>query len=160
MIEITTGYFNRHRSRSFLSDAAHDLKDVVFDTLVGRGMSGVLAVTRLAPHFGKHALYIRKPSDNSHGCHLAEGELGSSWLFIDDFVATGSTFNAVENVINQLIADRWKKGEPYPVYAGAYLYEDRIFTSYKSDLRLGSRYALEEVIKARKKAAEGVQNGQ
>lgn len=79
-----------------------EVKDVEFDTLVGRGLSGAIVVPRLAALLGVKWLIVRKPGDSSHSCKRAEGYLGKRWLFVDDFILSGETYGEVVKAIRSI----------------------------------------------------------
>jgi adenine/guanine phosphoribosyltransferase-like PRPP-binding protein len=122
---VFSSYFSRAFASpdSLIEDAKRALKDVRFDTMVGTGLSGALAIPILAPAFGALSLFIRK--EYSHGGELAVGSLGKRWLFVDDFIASGATRQSVKKVVNQLVT------RPYSTFqtefVGTYLYQDTRF---------------------------------
>lgn len=93
---------------------------VDYDTIVGTGLSGTVIVPQLARILDKYALIVRKPNDGSHSRLPAEGKLGERWLFVDDFIYTGTTRTRVIDAVTELAAKRDYKTE----YVGAYLYEN------------------------------------
>lgn len=87
--------------------AKERLADVEFDTLVGTGFSGGVVIPALALAMGKKFVLIRKDNDDSHhGRGLLLGELGSRWIFVDDFVSSGTTRKRVIEKIKQTATDR------------------------------------------------------
>lgn len=87
--------------------AKERLADVEFDTLVGTGFSGGVVIPALALAMGKKFVLIRKETDDSHhGKGLLLGELGSRWIFVDDFVSSGSTRKRVIEKVKQTAVDR------------------------------------------------------
>lgn len=76
-----------------ISRASLSLRGVNFDTMIGRGLSGALAVPTLARALGKHWAIVRK-DDGSHSYDRVEGSIGERWVFVDDFVSTGKTMRA------------------------------------------------------------------
>lgn len=62
-----------------------------FDTLVGTGLSGTIAIVKLASVWNKHTAFIRKTSESNHSSRIIEGSIGKAWLFVDDIISTGST---------------------------------------------------------------------
>ena len=79
-----------------IAQAADDLADVDFDTLVGTGLSSAVVIPALALRMGKRFVLIRKEGDDSHhGGGRLLGNLGSRWIFVDDFVSSGHTRNRV-----------------------------------------------------------------
>lgn len=75
-----------------IDTAQKHLADVDFDTLVGTGFSGGIVIPALALSMGKKFVLIRKETDDSHhGKGRLLGQLGSRWVFVDDFVSSGRT---------------------------------------------------------------------
>jgi len=89
----------------YMDNAVFDLQQVVreaveilrpvaseFDTLVGTGFSGSIIIPTLALRLRKKFVLIRKETDDSHhGSGRLLGELGTRWIFVDDFVSSGRT---------------------------------------------------------------------
>lgn len=89
-----------------IETAQQELADVDFDTLVGTGLSGGVVVPSLALAMGKKFVLVRKETDDSHhGGGRLLGELGSSWIFVDDFVSSGMTRRRVIRKINRAAKD-------------------------------------------------------
>lgn len=103
--------------REFIREARAALQSVDYDTLVGTGLSGSLAIPLLARFLRKRWMIIRKPQDGSHsGTH--EGQLGRRWLFVDDFISTGATRKRVMNGVRKMSqSSSWKT-----TYVGTYTY--------------------------------------
>lgn len=99
------------------------LEEVDYDTMIGTGLSGSLVIPYLARRLGKHWAIMRKPEENSHSDHSFEGEIGDRWLFVDDFMATGST---AQRVIDQ-VKDAVFRGGGKTELVGAYLYTYNTF---------------------------------
>jgi len=100
--------------------AINALSSIDFDTVVGTGLSGLLPLQRLAEIFGAQFLAVRKPKDSIHSAGLAEGFLGERWLFIDDFISSGGTFNRVHAVVELIAAERGHITQ----CAGAFCYDE------------------------------------
>ena len=84
-----------------ISTAQKRLAGVEFDTLVGTGFSGSVVIPALALAMGKDFVLIRKRDDDSHhGGGRMLGRLGARWVFVDDFVASGSTRRRVISKVN------------------------------------------------------------
>jgi orotate phosphoribosyltransferase-like protein len=77
------------------------LKGVEYDTMVGTGLSGTLVVPTLARTLGKYWAIVRK-EHSPHTSSMFEGEIGQSWLFVDDFICSGKTLNRVKDVIGDI----------------------------------------------------------
>lgn len=73
-----------------------------FDTLVGTGLSGTIAIVKLATVWHVHTAFIRKPSESNHSTRIIEGSIGNKWLFIDDIVSTGGTLNRCATMVTQI----------------------------------------------------------
>lgn len=74
------------------------------DTLVGRGISGCMAVPMLAAAAGKLFAVVRKPNDGSHSGSTVEGRIGRRWLFVDDFIASGETYRITREEVRKVAA--------------------------------------------------------
>lgn len=76
-----------------------------FDVLVGRGVSGTVMVSRLAPILGKRFIVTRKPAENSHTGYEYEGNVPTTdtfrWTFVDDFISSGATFMDTYRVMRE-----------------------------------------------------------
>ncbi|ASZ75497.1 phosphoribosyl transferase [Mycobacterium phage Kimona] len=96
------------------------LAGVEYDTLVGTGLSGTIAVTTLARLLDKNYLVVRKPNDGTHSSQKVEGKLGKKWVFVDDLIATGTTFARVWDAMH-LVSEKWNFTSQY---VGAFLYSD------------------------------------
>lgn len=99
--------------------AKRELADLDFDTIVGTGFSGGVVIPALAMALGKNYVLIRKDTDDSHhGAGRMLGTLGKRWLFVDDFVSSGSTRTRVLERIENTMLDR----DFTSTYVGDYLY--------------------------------------
>lgn len=109
-----------------IATAKKRLADVDFDTLVGTGFSGGIVIPTLALQMDKKFVLIRKETDDSHhGAGELLGELGSRWIFVDDFVSSGRTRRRVISKIDDAL---WReRGESEMV--GEYMYKSRVTES-------------------------------
>lgn len=99
--------------------AKKDLADVDFDTIVGTGFSGGIVIPALALAMGKKFVLIRKETDDSHhGRGRLVGDLGSRWIFVDDFVSSGRTRDRVIKKIEEQVEAYSGATE----YVGQYMY--------------------------------------
>lgn len=101
----------------YMDDALFNLADVIdtakerlanveFDTLVGTGFSGGVVIPALALAMGKKFVLIRKETDDSHhGKGKLLGSIGDRWIFVDDFVSSGTTRRRVIEKINESVAE-------------------------------------------------------
>lgn len=105
-----------------------------FDTLVGTGLSGALLLPKIANALKVDYLIVRKENDGSHSGNIAEGHLGNRWMFFDDLIDGGTTFNRVYKAVNKIVKkeneSRWANRSVHKIeFAGAYLYNsNRSFT--------------------------------
>jgi len=110
-----------------IKNAKRALTGVDYDTMVGTGLSGSLVIPTLARALGKEWAIIRKASESSHAGAGFEGTIGKRWIFVDDFMETGSTERAVMQGVREA-TDLWNRTmpamlqEPLSTYVGAYLY--------------------------------------
>jgi orotate phosphoribosyltransferase-like protein len=111
------------RCDELIATAKSKTDDVLFDTLIGTGVSGSIIVPLLAKELGCFWAIVRKPNDGSHsGCDI-EGDLGERWIFVDDLVNTGAT---VERTRSQIAG--WTERFNWETeYGGAYLYYREIY---------------------------------
>lgn len=102
-----------------IETAKERLADVEFDTMVGTGFSGGLVIPALALAMNKKFVLIRKETDDSHhGEGRLVGELGSRWIFVDDFVSSGKTRHRVVEKVNEAAHERSAHTE----MVGQYMY--------------------------------------
>ncbi len=78
------------------------LKNVDFDAIAFRGMSGCLFASVLAYELRKPMIMIRKRlkeseyRTDSHSCKIVEGDRAAkTFLIVDDFIATGTTVREI-----------------------------------------------------------------
>jgi orotate phosphoribosyltransferase len=108
---------------TIVQDAKAEMRSIKYDTMIGTGLSGALVVPILARALGKKWAIIRKENDGSHTNALFEGEIGSRWVFVDDFIASGATKRRVEQAVREISQ---MYGEP-TTYVGAFEYEKGLF---------------------------------
>lgn len=112
--------------------AVEKLSEIDFDTIVGTGMSGSIVIPLLVKALNDlhgieaNFLLIRKPDASAHtSCHV--GRLGVQWLFLDDFISSGSTRDRVTAAVHEIITDANRyRPDDYPrfetTFVGTYLY--------------------------------------
>ncbi|ORB04352.1 hypothetical protein BST33_00130 [Mycolicibacter minnesotensis] len=120
-LDFRTHYMGSvHEPERLLEHARRQLAAVDYDTLVGTGLSGAIAVTELARQLEKWYLVVRKPNDSSHSNLPVEGRLGERWLFVDDLIETGATARWVREKVTEVA-----KGANFRTeMVGAFLYAD------------------------------------
>lgn len=122
MAYITTQtHYMKHAffdTESILDQARRWLSTVEYDTLVGTGMSGALVIPLIARTLKKRWLVVRKTGVETHSRMLAEGTLGERWVFVDDCIDSGSTYDRVREVVGTLCSQQ----DHEAALVGAYLY--------------------------------------
>lgn len=140
-------------------------KDVVyppleFDTIVGRGMSGALIIPEIARVLKCGWLIIRKSGDKSHSTKVGEGNLGKRWIFMDDLIESGETFNQCAQGIDKIVREYNRGSSPNyqfkTEFAGIVLYNGmRTFTPKQADDMWGTTLWTSPFnVAKRKRAAE------
>lgn len=111
--------------RKLAAEAARGLEGVDYDTMVGVGFSGALAIPGMARELGKNYLILRKSGDShSHGNAPGEGTFGHKWVFVDDGVRTGHTYKRA-----RLLVDEMARANRIPEeFQGAWLYGHGFWT--------------------------------
>ena len=72
------------------------LKRVEFDTIVCRGVSGLMMAPILGHLLNKPITIIRKEGEGAHSSRDVEGETRvKSYVIVDDFISTGSTIETI-----------------------------------------------------------------
>lgn len=151
MSTITLGnsYFPRaFEPEEIRKRAQKHLKGKVdFDTIVGSGYSGALALGVIARSLKVNMVIVRKDADRNHshcGGVLVEGTLGKKWLFVDDFVSSGATFVRVHETLTEALRKRARcsvSGEMWKTECiGAFSYE-RDYAGYMDLVQLRRNYA-------------------
>ncbi len=84
-----------------------------FDTFVCTGLSGTILTPLLSIMMDIPFAVIRKENENNHSGYPIEGMMGKRCLFVDDFIASGSTYRRV----CAAVSDQGSK------VIGQYLYE-------------------------------------
>jgi hypothetical protein len=81
---------------------------IEFDTIVGRGSSGMLIVPLVAQMLGKKWFIVRKDEEvqSSHDSSCKwMGDLGNRWIFLDDFCSSGETFRKVRDGVKAAVKE-------------------------------------------------------
>ena len=102
-MHISTDYlrtaFDPEQRQYNLDRARHKLRDLHFDTIVVRGVSGLVFGSMLALAMQKGVTVVRKPGESTHSNYGVEGLIPDThldrWLIVDDFISTGSTMRAI-----------------------------------------------------------------
>jgi hypothetical protein len=105
------------------------MRAVDFDTLVGTGLSGSLAVPMLARSVGCHFALVRKANDASHSDNSVEGNVGKRWVFVDDLICSGETRRRVRGAM----ADFCAKHNFMNAYVGDYMYHGNHFNAAEAN---------------------------
>lgn len=99
-----------------------------YDTIVGIGLSGALVIPRLANLLGKKWAIVRK-DDGTHSGNPIEGQIGRSWLFVDDLVASGRSREKVKAAVRRVTDNYGFKTN----YIGTYQYHYNRYQSGEWD---------------------------
>lgn len=91
--------------KALLEYGKEDLENNNTINLIGKGSSGSILCTIFMLHLKEvykekiiNIVYIKKPGENSHSNYISPSVLSSGLnIFIDDFMATGSTLRASHN---------------------------------------------------------------
>lgn len=105
------------------------------DTVVGLGLSGVIAVTKIGEKFGLNTLAVRKENDGSHARNWGEGDLGKRWVFVDDLMSSGATFRRAYTAVSGILEEYNETSE----FLGAYFYESGGFRRASDFLKITSK---------------------
>jgi len=137
-LDLRTTYMRGvHDPEHLMALAQKHIKGVDYDTLVGTGLSGTIAVTELARRLGKKYLIVRKPGDGTHSSLPVEGKLGKRWIFVDDLISTGTTATRVSETIEKVTARRGFKTR----CVGVFLYADyNDLTFFDADSFMTQKY--------------------
>ena len=82
------------------------LKDIDFDSIAVRGISGIGFGSVLSYSMNKKLIIVRKDRKNSHGYFDVEAsEDCNKFLIVDDFTSTGTTVLAIFNGVRQKFKD-------------------------------------------------------
>jgi hypothetical protein len=112
---------------SLVKNAKVTLKGVEFDTFVATGQSGSLALSLFARAFRKNIFVVRKDADHesSHAALKWIGQMGQRWVFLDDFISSGSTKRSVIAGVQEAIdyIRNTGNGEFTTKFVGSYEYE-------------------------------------
>lgn len=94
-------------------------KEVEFDTIVFRGMSGSLIAPIIAYLMHKSLLVVRKDSENNHSGYSLEGNHPSRFIIIDDFISSGHTIKTILSDVGDRFPNAicqgiflWKSSDP------------------------------------------------
>ena len=122
-------YFVPGATPAMVAKARKALHGVRYDTMVGRGLSGALVVPQLAKALRKNYMIVRKPGESTHDSSQAVGKLGKRWLFVDDFVSSGTTRRLTKETVNAVSMLRNFTTE----YVGTYEYKDALYGDTPGD---------------------------
>lgn len=113
-----------NRRATKVKEAVETLREVKFDAIAVRGMSGAIIGGAIAHELSKPIILVRKDDHEEahHSCMDVEGPIDwappARYVIVDDFVSSGNTLRRIQDKIGA-------KGN----LIGAYLYRDREFTS-------------------------------
>lgn len=108
---ISKGFDPRH-VRRILKESKILLKNVKYDAIAVRGVSGMLFGPLLAYLLKKELIVVRKPktTEDSHAVYQAESRIDEGiYIIVDDLMATGHTISSIVKEINA----RYPKLKPH-----------------------------------------------
>lgn len=94
-----------------------------YDVIVATGLSGVLIASPLAIRLRKELVVVRKPKEDCHSLNPvvnSEALVNKRFLFLDDFISLGGTYDRVRTIMNA----PWF----HTRYAGCYMYNDDVLS--------------------------------
>lgn len=136
-LSMTASYLTEiwDRCDKTIATAKEKLEPVLFDTIIGTGVSGAIIVPLLARELGCFWAIARKPRDGSHSYNEVEGDIGERWVFVDDLVDSGATVERTRRLVTAWTG-RWGWDTEY---AGTYLYYSKRY--YPEDHDFQSRWS-------------------
>ncbi|HEU0252829.1 MAG TPA: phosphoribosyltransferase [Pyrinomonadaceae bacterium] len=115
-------------TNELVENALKALQGIDYDTMIGRGTSGLLVVPLLARALDKHFAIVRKPNDASHKECDIEGTIGGKWIFVDDFISTGETRQRVRDAVQEAQRQAYGRSWAFTTeYIGTYEYHFKRF---------------------------------
>lgn len=111
---------NLAKSVALTQAALGGVKDL-FDSIVVRGVSGLIVGSPVALALGKPVVIVRKPGVSSHAHTLVSNawHVGGRYVIVDDFVSMGNTMRAIQDAIDEKLRDA---DMPAASFAGLYQY--------------------------------------
>ena len=99
---------------------ALESRTVRFDSIVVRGVSGLIVGAPVAHLIQKPIVVVRKEGVSSHTSSLISnfGEIGGRYVVVDDFVSSGGTLMAIRSEVDRMAGYEGRKVE----YVGLYEY--------------------------------------
>lgn len=98
----TYGSFNKEKRRKIVAKIVKELRNVEFDALAVRGVSGLIMAPIVAYLLNKHVIVVRKPKDveRSHANEIVESPITTGdYVIFDDFVGSGETAREIQRQI-------------------------------------------------------------
>ena len=109
------GSFDKKKRKEIVARVVKELRDVDFDALAVRGVSGLILAPIVAYLLDKYVIVVRKPSVNSHASESVESPItAGKYVIFDDFVSSGATARAIKEEID--------KNYPSLVCVGGYVW--------------------------------------
>ncbi len=76
-------------------------KQLDFNAIAFRGMSGALVTPMLCRRLNKGMIVCRKESEQSHGDACEGFLIGGNYIIVDDFISGGSTVRGIDETIEK-----------------------------------------------------------
>lgn len=103
------GYLAKALERDQIDEAVDDCEKVLktkrFDTIVFRGVSGMLVGPIVAHRLRKEVIVVRKSTtDYTHSHREAEGHVGAKrYIVLDDFISSGQTVKTIIKAVEDFV---------------------------------------------------------
>jgi hypothetical protein len=101
-------FFSPKMFKKKIEEAARSLskfrETTSFQALAFRGMSGALLAPAISIEIGCSLIFVRK-GEATHSIYQVEGLYSAKYVFVDEFIGTGSTFGTVVESISKYSSD-------------------------------------------------------
>ena len=105
--------FNRKEQDKAISDIKKLIKEkeLVFDGFIVTGISGITMGSILSRILRKDLVIVRKADDGTHSSYKVENyKHGKRYIFLDDLIASGTTYKNVKIMLSVCESDIWLYG--------------------------------------------------
>jgi orotate phosphoribosyltransferase-like protein len=109
-----TKIFNRKEQDIVISNIRKLIKEkeLVFDGFIVTGVSGVAMGSILSRILRKDLVIVRKGGDGTHSSYNVENyKHGKSYIFLDDLIASGNTYQNVKKMFFICESNQWLYGK-------------------------------------------------
>lgn len=85
-----------------LQEAEEQLKDLDYDSIVVRGLSGTIMGSCLAHRLKKNLVVVRK-GEECHGYSLEYNDFPKKYIILDDLVSSGDTIRSIKDRMDRIL---------------------------------------------------------